>query len=319
MGSSSDRPDVVVVGAGVIGLSCAWRLVERGHTVALWSRDDPADTVSAVAGAIWYPYLAEPRARVLGWSRATWRRLAGFANDPASGVRMCPVIEVFDRAPPDVWWRDAVPRVEPLAAGDVPPPYAAAIRVDVPVCDVPVHLPWLVAGLARRGVRLERRSVRDLEEAFAVADTVVNCTGLGAAALCGDPELRPVRGQVVVVEAAGPDHAWIDDTAATPGYVIPRGRDVVLGGTAQPGDRRLAPDPADTAAILAGVARRFPGLASAPVRAVRVGLRPYRSTVRLELERLAGGRRLVHDYGHGGSGYTLAWGCADEVAALVAG
>jgi D-amino-acid oxidase len=44
-----------------------------------------------------------------------------------------------------------------------------------------------------------------------------------------------------------------------------------------------------------------------------------RPSVRLELEERPGGRAVIHDYGHGGSGYTLSWGCAEEVAALARG
>jgi D-amino-acid oxidase len=151
-----------------------------------------------------------------------------------------------------------------------------------------------------------------------LAPRVANCTGLGAAALCSDHELRPVRGQVVVVRGRLVDEALIDDTTAQPFYAIPREHDVVLGGTAQHGDERLTADPADTASILAALAERLPSLRGAPVAAVKVGLRPYRSTVRLEPERRATGL-VVHNYGHGGSGYTLAWGCAAECAALLAG
>jgi D-amino-acid oxidase len=43
-----------------------------------------------------------------------------------------------------------------------------------------------------------------------------------------------------------------------------------------------------------------------------VGLRPVRPTVRLEAE-----GHVVHCYGHGGAGVTLAWGCGLEVAALL--
>jgi D-amino-acid oxidase len=49
-----------------------------------------------------------------------------------------------------------------------------------------------------------------------------------------------------------------------------------------------------------------------------VGLRPGRSTVRLEeAEPLSSGARVVHNYGHGGAGVTLSWGCAREVVTLV--
>ncbi|MGB3965655.1 MAG: FAD-dependent oxidoreductase [Planctomycetota bacterium] len=309
--------DVVVVGAGIVGLCAAAVLRERGHAVAVWAKDDPADTVSAVAGAIWYPFLAEPRERVLGWGAATFRRLAVFAQDPASGVRMQRVVEVFATAEPDLWLASASGPITRLPRERVPAGYAAAIELDVPVCDVPIHLPWLRGQLLARGVRFEQRTVRSFAEAFAQARIVVNCTGLGAAELCGDRQLQPVRGQVIVVERRDVPHALIDDTAAQPFYVIPRRDDVVLGGTAQPGDTRLAADVADTRAILDGIAARMPCLLGAAIRAVKVGLRPYRSTVRVEAERRPDGGLLVHDYGHGGSGYTLAWGCAEEVAALV--
>ncbi|HMC79917.1 MAG TPA: FAD-dependent oxidoreductase, partial [Acidimicrobiia bacterium] len=50
---------------------------------------------------------------------------------------------------------------------------------------------------------------------------------------------------------------------------------------------------------------------------LRVGLRPFRrDSVRLEREP---GARVIHNYGHGGSGVTLSWGCAEEVSALVKG
>jgi D-amino-acid oxidase len=48
----------------------------------------------------------------------------------------------------------------------------------------------------------------------------------------------------------------------------------------------------------------------------RVGLRPGRSSVRVEAERVAGGKVVAHNYGHGGAGVTLSWGCAEEVVAL---
>lgn len=310
---------VVVIGGGVVGLTAAFVLRERGHEVAIWSRDDPGDTVSAVAGAIWYPFLAEPRARVLGWAHATFRRLQALACDRASGVQMQPVVEVFAAPDPDLWWADAAGPIVRLPADEVPPPHRAAIATEVPVCDVSVHLPWLVATLRSRGVGIERRHVRSFDEAFAAADAVVHCTGLGARELCGDQTLVPVRGQVVVVDGriAGP--ARIDDSGKRPLYVIPRRDDTVLGGTAQHGDWSLAVDDADSEAIFAAASNAVPELAGRAVRAVRVGLRPFRPTVRLVLERRSDGRRLVHDYGHGGSGYTLGFGCAEEVADLLAG
>ncbi|MFN8825400.1 MAG: FAD-dependent oxidoreductase [Planctomycetota bacterium] len=314
------KPRVVVVGAGAIGLAAAIRLRERGHDVEVWGKDEPADTVSAVAAAIWYPFLAEPRERVLGWAAATFRQLAALANEPHSGVCMSEVVEELaaDAGPP--WWAGAASTIEHLRAADVPTPHGAAIRLQVPVCDTRVHFPWLRQRLQALGGRLVRRHLQSLDEAFAAAPVVVHCSGLGAASLCGDRDVHPVRGQVVCVRRPPGLQlpALIDDTEAQPFYVIPRGDQIVLGGTAQANDDNLAVDARDTQSILAGVEARVPALRSAAIEVVKVGLRPCRSQVRLERERRADGGVLVHDYGHGGSGYTLSWGCADEVVALVA-
>jgi len=312
-------PEVVVVGAGVIGLTTALVLRERGLRLQVWSKDESSDTVSAVAGAIWYPFLAEPRERVLGWSEVTFRRLRELARDARTGVTMQPVTEFFATATPDLWWVKAAGQVEHLPAAAVPPPYRAAIRLEVPVCATPTYLPWLRRTLEERGGRIVRREVRSLDEALAAAPLVANCTGLGARELCGDAEMKAVRGQVVVVERIAGVEASLDDTGEQPHYVVPRGDELVLGGTAQAGDERLQVDPRDTESIVAGLAARVPALRAAVVRRVRVGLRPWRRTVRLEAELRAPGRRLVHNYGHGGSGYTLAWGCAEEAAALLTG
>lgn len=313
------RPDVLVIGAGIIGMVTAWRLCERGMRVAIWTRDDPWQTTSAVAGAIWYPFLAEPREKVLRWSAATFDRLASLTADVATGVRMQTVVEVFDHENPDLWWVDAVPGVEWLAREEVPKPFAAAVKVDVPVCDVPIHLQWLLSGLQEKGVTIDRKGIESFDEAFLVADQVVNCTGLGARALCNDDELHPVRGQVLRLATGEIPHAWIDDTKERPCYLIPREDGLICGGSAQMGDSRTDVDASDTDAILRDAVRAFPHLRGERADMVRVGLRPYRSTVRLEVEQVVGGRRLVHNYGHGGSGYTVSWGCAEDVASLVVG
>jgi len=89
----------------------------------------------------------------------------------------------------------------------------------------------------------------------------------------------------------------------------------VLGGSAQEGREDLEPDPDESAAILARCRALEPALANAQLLSVGVGLRPWRPSVRVEREAL-GRAWLIHDYGHGGAGVTLSWGCAEEVARL---
>ena len=147
----------------------------------------------------------------------------------------------------------------------------------------------------------------------------MDCTGLGAAGLTGDDELVPVRGQVVLVGQVGVEQ-WLlaqsDPQALT--YVVPRERTVVLGGTAHVGVTDLEPDAATAAAVVERCVALVPALRAAPVLGHRVGLRTTRSSVRLEAGALADGRPVVHDYGHGGAGVTLSYGCAADVVRLVA-
>lgn len=300
---------IVVVGAGVIGLTCAHRLVRAGHEVEVWSRDPLDATTSNVAAALWYPYRALPEDAVTRWAAATYDMLSILSVRPETAVALVRGRELFRRPQPDPWWAAAVPRLR--RATDLPAGYADGYAFAAPVVRMPAYLRWLVDELAAAGVGFRHREVTDL--AAVPADVVVNATGLGAAALVGDTELTPIRGQVVRV--ADPGLAgWTLDEGHPDGmvYVVPRGTDVVCGGTAL-ADSSLEPDPAEAAAILRRCAEVVPELAGVPVLGHAVGLRPVRDTVRLERE-----GNVVHCYGHGGAGVTLSWGCADEVVRLVA-
>ena len=306
---------MVVVGAGVVGLSCAVRLAETGYDVGVLARDLPPETTSAVAAAIWYPYLAEPREQVLAWAADTFRELAALAGDDATGVRLRDGLELL---PPDAprlpWWRDAVPEVT-----SVDRPAAGVVhgwRLRLPVVDMAVYLSYLCDRLDAAGGTLTRHWLDRLPG----RGIVVNATGLASRAMAGDLSLHPVRGQVVRLAQTGVEEWRLDGSDEEhPVYVVPREHDVVVGGTAQDGSWDLRPDSATAAAILERATRLVPTLRGAPVLGHRVGLRPARPGVRLETvphdDGADGG--IVHCYGHGGAGVTLSWGCADEVLAQV--
>lgn len=289
---------VIVVGAGVVGLSCAVRLLEAGHRVDVVARDLPRETTSAVAAALWYPYRALPQDRVTAWSATTYGVLADLAaEEDGCGVRMVPGTEVVAPGTPDPWWAGAVPDLErhPQGWGFV-----------APVVEMPLYLDWLHRRVETLGGTVTRLNLRVLPDG---GDLVVNCCGIGARLLAADASVVPVRGQVVVVDQLGLDRWWLDGSGPT--YVVPRSRDIVVGGTDEEGDWSRTPSPETARAILERAGELVPELALARVRRHRVGLRPARPVVRLERE-----GRVVHCYGHGGAGVTLSWGCADEVATL---
>ena len=306
---------IVVVGGGVIGLTCAHRLTRAGHEVAVWTRDPVEATTSAVAAALWYPYRALPEEPVTRWAAATYDMLSILSVRPETGVRLVRGRELSRSPLPRPWWADAVPKLGRVAPAELPDGYADGYDFAAPVVTMPVYLRWLADELATAGVRLRHRDLTGLDPARQAADLVVNATGLGAGALVGDRELTGLRGQVVRVADPGLTR-WTLDEGHPAGmvYVVPRGRDVICGGTdevAPGGEADLEPDPKTAEAILERCREVVPELAGVPVLGHAVGIRPVRTAVRLERE-----DGVVHCYGHGGAGVTLSWGCADEVVRL---
>jgi D-amino-acid oxidase len=312
-----DRPcEVIVVGGGVIGLTTAVVLAESGRRVRLWDRGSAGPVASEVAGGLWWPYRIEPEERVGAWSLESYEVYAPLAARPEeTGVRMVAGVHcgVFlDGLGP---WAARVPGLRAATPAECP---GGGLWARVPLIDMRVHLPWLRKRFLAAGGLLERREARSLDEPAAEAPVVVNATGLGARALVPDASVHPVRGQLVVVENPGVD-TWLTSVAddhESSTYFLPQPGRLLLGGTAQVDDWSTEPDPAVAEAIVARCAALRPEIAGARVLEHRVGLRPARPAVRLEREAHAGGRVLVHNYGHGGAGVTGAWGCAREAAAL---
>jgi D-amino-acid oxidase len=306
--------DITVVGAGVIGLVTALALEQRGHRVRVVAAEVGEATTSAVAGAVWFPYRAGPPGKVALWAARTRTWLEQLARDaPEAGVDSLVGYEITDDEGRDVPWWAAHIDVERAAAPVTGAPLAW--RFTAPRAEPARFLPYLAA---RLHAPIERRAVVEL--AAEPGDVVVNCAGLAARELAADDLLYPLFGQVAIAElgAIDPRVTITDHRAAAVGdghdlfYAIPRRDEVVLGGCSRPypPGAPIELDPAITARVVAHA--RALGLAIGAVRRERAGLRPYRLEVRLER---AG--RVVHHYGHGGAGFTLCWGCAEDVVALV--
>lgn len=325
------RPDVLVVGAGVIGLSTGICLAEAGLRVRVRAREVPGVT-SRASGAMIGPAMpgtAEPAA---SWEHETIREMTGLAASPETGVRMTSGLMAArptsalppDAAPPESLppmprsGDDAEPgSLRPCAPEELPGGFNLGFWATVPMVEMPRYLSYLTERFQGLGGEIQTGAVGSLAEAAREAPLVANCAGIGARDLAGDPELRPVRGQHVIVENPGIDTFFVEAPFG-PAWAswFPHGDHLVLGGVAEEDDWRLEPDPAVAGQILARCAELEPRLGTARVIEHRVGLRPARPTVRLETEEVAGAR-VVHDYGHGGMGVTLSWGCARAATRLL--
>jgi D-amino-acid oxidase len=321
--------DALVVGAGVCGLTTAISLAEAGLTTRIQAASPPSQTTSAAAGAIWGPVLCGPANRTREWARAGLEVLSALADEPAAAIRQVRGREVTQEpaSPPD-WLellnspvgKDQPAGVRMCAPSELPEGFVSGWWYTAPVVTMPVYLDYLRARYEAAGGSISLEPVSSLRSLD--APVVVNCTGIGARDLVPDPEVVPVRGQVVVVRNPGIEEFYIDHTLHGTDYVylFPHGDVVLLGGTAEEGAWDWPARPSVSMRILRDCAAVFPRLRGAEVVAHRVGLRPYRPSVRLEAEPLDGGpagRVLWHNYGHGGGGVTLSWGCAREITAAV--
>jgi D-amino-acid oxidase len=315
--------DVVVVGAGVSGLTTAICLAEAGLQVTVLAATPPAETTSSVAGAIWGPHLVETSARTARWRRETLAVLRELATDPSTGVKMAtgvlasrsgPVAEPLD-------WLPELGGASPCFPADLPGGFSSGWRYAAPLAHMPAHLGYLRARFENAGGTVEVATVASLPGAARErgARAAVNCTGTGARDLVPDPAVTPFRGQVVVAANPGISEFFIGlaDSSRDLVYLFPHGDTVILGGTEVAGDWNTEPDPAVAERILADCTAAEPRLRGARILAHRVGLRPFRPQIRLEAEPGPPGPLVVHNYGHGGAGITMSWGCARAAAGLV--
>lgn len=324
----TESNEALVIGAGVTGLTTAVCLAERGFTVRVVAERPPRQTTSAVAGAIiGGPAIADeseaeakfaPTAITRPWHQASLAEFAALAKQPDSGVRLTRGRLVNRQAAGGHEWAAHLPGYTPCGeeeSGGFP----VAFRVDLPIVDMPVYLEYLAARVTAAGGAVEVGVVDSLAAAAAEAPLVVNCTGVGARALAGDPKVFPVRGQHVIVENPGIEEFFFEQNPGpnSTSY-FPHGRRLVCGGTAEREVWDMEPDPARTEEILARCIAVEPRIAGAKVTGVEVGLRASRPQTRLEVEPL-GSARVIHNYGHGGIAVGLSWGCAQDVLRLALG
>lgn len=307
--------DALVIGAGVSGLTTAVCLAEAGMRVRIWAAEPPEKTTSYAAGAMWGPYLVEPVDRVRVWSAQTLDVLRQLAIEPATGVRLVSGIEASRKPVEPPEWGDQLDGFRMCEPSELPDGFVTGWRYTAPLVDMLIYLGYLRGRLETAGGEIVIRRIDSFDEAIGVAPLIVNCAGIGARDLVPDADLTPIRGQLVVVENPGITEFFSEDTGLSPDllHFYPQGETLVLGGTAQPCQWSREPDPDIAAAIIARCAEIEPNLRDVQVIEHRVGLRPTRPYLRVDKQQF-NGAQVIHNYGHGGAGMTLSWGCALEAA-----
>src|SRR5947208_8535720 len=323
------KHQVAIVGAGVSGLTCGGVFVERGFRTAIFAEQIGQQTTSGAAAALWFPYDTQPADKVIPWALSTYKVLVDHVKNHLSGVSMIELrqycrtgeIQIPDWAKPFVisTASSVIPSGVEGSLDVSGSGFSSGFSLSVPLMDTTIYLDYLAdrfqkaGGSINSGVRFGK--LEDVDPKF---DLVINWAGIGARELAHDADLEPHRGQVAIVPKIDKMKCAIvcDDDPLM--YAIPRTNDCVFGGTNEVSDN-LEADPVTTKAIVSECAQVLK-MESPRVLRERVGLRPFRkSGVRLEAGKLSDSRTVIHNYGHGGSGFTLSWGCAENVFGLASG
>lgn len=299
-----------------MGLTCAVRLVEAGHSVRVWAADPPEQTTSAAAGAMCGPRIPTGDGRLDRWAAVCQEKFTALADEAGAGIALVRGRLVTLMGPGVPPWARTSPGFRACTTEEGMG-FPSAFWVDVPMADMPVYLDHLRRRLAASGTQLEMRRLASLDEVASIAPVVINCSGIGAHQLVPDPGVRPVRGQHVVVTNPGLDtffFEWSVGDSWTSWF--PQGEHVLLGGVAMDDDWSLTPDDQVGAEIRRRCEALEPRLRRADQIRVDVGLRPARDHPRVEREQ-RGRLTVIHNYGHGGSGVSQSWGAAEDVLALL--
>ncbi|KAI4233721.1 MAG: hypothetical protein LQ349_004233 [Xanthoria aureola] len=282
-------PRIVVVGAGVIGLTTALCLQQEGYRVTILARDWPEDKspnyASTWAGAQWRSSSEMDDTRTQQWAWRTfsyWRQLGKRVSSEITGIEVTnlPFIcglrfQHIDKytlsliifrhdsqsdVPPEdwIWWKNSLPASTAVANASVAVNFVnlTGLSYDSFSISPSRYLRYLHEENSKLGVHFVRATIRSLKEvasmdAFRHFHGIVNCTGLGAVQIAPDKSVYPTKGQSLIVkgEAACISSVLGDGWESV---VVPRSgeKQTFLGVSKVGGDWSLEPDEEVTKMIL---------------------------------------------------------------------
>ncbi|CAJ0602658.1 unnamed protein product [Cylicocyclus nassatus] len=310
--------NICVIGAGIIGLSSAVAIQENvpDVKVTIVTSDFSPNLTSDIAAGLIEPYLSGiDEESVNRWTRETIKHIRKYMKDYPNGGAQEMSGYRFSQNPDTPSWISLMDNVHVLSPEEVeqkhPLPQKSGLFYTTLYLQPTKYLQFLHKKFLSNGGVFVKKRIERFEELGSDYACIVNCAGLAAKKLVDDHLLHPIRGQIIRVRCPAVKHFFIDDQS----YVLLNDDCIILGGTADADEWNTAVDGTTAKRIMEYNKRNVPALETCEVISHHVGLRPGRRNVRLELEQRQ--VPVVHNYGHGGSGVTLFWGCALDVAKIV--
>lgn len=343
--------EVVILGAGIMGITTAVRLIELFPNIKITiiaekiSTLEKFNTTSDVSAGFWKPFFIEGNSDALinKWGKETYERQIKEAlseNALKLGVQTISAYIFNDKEKViKPFWAESVAQFHEMNINEIAnvclyyPKFNiksgfSFLSVTV-ICNK--YIPSYIEFLKSKGVQFIEKKLTKLTEFVNDSnnnnkyDYIINCVGLGAQHFCDDKNMRAMRGQVVKVRAPWLKHCVIIEHETI--YMLPLSDLVVCGGSAVIDNYNLINDEEESKRIIENCSKIIPAIKDAKIVEKQVGLRPFRNGgVRLELEIIfrkfnlnhkAAQVKVIHNYGHGGSGVTLCWGCASDICDLI--
>ncbi|KXJ89813.1 FAD dependent oxidoreductase [Microdochium bolleyi] len=306
----SPAGDIVIVGAGIIGLDVALVLCQQGlgRHITIVAQHLPGDTAvtytSPWAGCN-FSAISGTDANALRWDQAGYKYLMGLAGSARDSkeafVQRVESVEYWDEQVP----KDKIQHMaryledfQAIPANELPAGVSFGAKFTTVTINAPKHLLYLASKLRDEyGVTFVRKTLGSLEDVCHLSSSttggrrlpkiVFNCTGNASRSLPGVQDIKcyPTRGQVVLARCPGSSGSgkmmrnMMRHGVGYETYVIPRpGTDghVILGGYMQKGNSDGSTYLSETESILSRTAALSPDLNNAEVLAAFAGLRPSR-------------------------------------------
>jgi len=254
------KPPVAVLGAGVIGLTTARELANRGHTVTIYAKNSGHDTVSEIAGALWLPVGIDIDHPEIGSQRLN--QLLNRAHDALTalnqdryGIEPITVFEpAYAQSNDHYFDNGTIPTPTPVDRLPFTGPPRAGRSFDSLFIHTPRYLDALLEDLANLGVQIDHREFTHLDELESLEEPIlVNCLALGSHSLFKDTAMYPARGILVHMEPQDLGYAIHDGFK----FIFPRDTALILGGCFDPDVWDDTPDEQIAAEIIAHHRRFF--------------------------------------------------------------
>ena len=251
---AADSRRAAVLGCGVVGLTSARELQRKGFEVTIYAENVPPNVTSNMSLAGFTPTsgLVTFSLRTPAWDeqfrtavRIAYRRLQLLVG-PKYGITWIPNYNLTNDAAAGRGTNQLLPDEvqgsrEMFGPGEHPFPTQYCLASPEMRIEPSIYLDALVNDFLLWGGKIVVRKFESPRDVTAISESVIiNCTGLGAKGLFGDPDLVPLKGQLILLTPQPEIQYATSGGSRTPPppdsfgiHMMPRSDGIALGGTQQ--------------------------------------------------------------------------------------